>query len=189
MNMNKHEPTSEDERKSEDARKSEEEQKPEELTRKDFLTRISLTIAGISAAVMAVPVISALIAPLLENKESMWRTVGQVDEFPIGSTILVNFENADAEPYAGMLAKSAAWLRRSDRDNFKAFAVNCSHLGCPVRWEEGAQLFMCPCHGGVYYRDGSVAAGPPPRPLTEYKVRVRNKQVQLRTAPLPITSV
>lgn len=163
--------------------------KSEELTRKDFLTRISLSIAALSALVMAVPVVSALVAPLLESKEDFWRTVGNVDDFPIGSTKLVNFDNADSEPYAGMLAKSAAWLRRADRNNFKAFAVNCSHLGCPVRWEEGAHLFMCPCHGGVYYSDGSVAAGPPPRPLSEYKVRVRNNQVQLQTAPLPITSV
>src|SRR5581483_3458128 len=146
--------------------------KSEEISRKEFMTYISLGIAGLSAIVMAVPVVSALVAPLLESREDLWRTVGHIDDFPIGSTKLVNFDNADAEPYAGMLAKSAAWLRRSDRDTFKAFAVNCSHLGCPVRWEEGAQLFMCPCHGGVYYRDGSVAAGPPPRPLSEYKVRI-----------------
>lgn len=159
------------------------------LTRKDFLTRISLSIAGLSAAVMAVPVISALVAPLLESKESLWRSIGRVEDFPVGSTRLVNFENADPEPYAGMLARSAAWLRHTEGDTFIAFAVNCTHLGCPVRWEETAQLFMCPCHGGVYYRDGTVAAGPPPRPLPEYKVRVVNGEVQLQTAPLPITSV
>ncbi|HXD77901.1 MAG TPA: Rieske (2Fe-2S) protein, partial [Puia sp.] len=164
--------------------------RPEDgLTRKGFLTRISLSIAGISAAVMAVPVISALVAPLLESNEALWRPVGRVDEFPVGGTRLVSFENADSENYAGVLAKSAAWLRRIDRNRFIAFAVNCSHLGCPVRWEESAQLFMCPCHGGVYYRDGSVAAGPPPKRLTEYKVRVRNGVVELQTAPLPITSI
>ncbi|HEV2352768.1 MAG TPA: Rieske 2Fe-2S domain-containing protein [Puia sp.] len=176
--MNKEESQQEDAQNSEDG-----------LTRKDFLTRISLSIAGISAAVMAVPVVSALVAPLLESSESLWRTVGRVEDFSVGSTNLVTFENADPEPYAGELAKSAAWLRRIDNSSFAAFAINCSHLGCPVRWEESAQLFMCPCHGGVYYRDGSVAAGPPPRGLTEYKVRVRNDEVQLQTAPLPITSV
>src|SRR5579872_1702188 len=176
--MNKEESQPEDVQKSGDG-----------LTRKDFLTRISLSIAGISAVVMAVPVVSALVAPLLESSESLWRTVGRVEDFPVGSTNLVRFENADPEPYAGELAKSAAWLRRIDRTRFAAFAVNCSHLGCPVRWEESAQLFMCPCHGGVYYRDGSVAAGPPPRGLTQYKVRVQDNQVQLLTAPLPITSI
>ena len=43
---------------------------------------------------------------------------------------------------------------------FQVFAVNCAHLGCPVRWFPQSSLFMCPCHGGVYYRDGSRASGP-----------------------------
>jgi menaquinol-cytochrome c reductase iron-sulfur subunit len=161
----------------------------ESLTRKAFLTRLSLSIAGLSAAVMAVPVVSALVAPLLESNPPLCRTVGRVDDFPVGSTRLVTFDNADAEAYAGMLARSAAWLRRKDQQTFIAFAVNCTHLGCPVRWEETAQLFMCPCHGGVYYHDGTVAAGPPPKRLTEYSVRIHNQYVQLQTAPLPITSV
>jgi menaquinol-cytochrome c reductase iron-sulfur subunit len=158
------------------------------MTRSDFITRLSLSIAALSAAVMAVPVVAALVAPLLERKQTFWRTIGHVDDFPVGSTNLVNFDNADAEPYAGMLTRSAAWLRHNEDKTFTAFAVNCSHLGCPVRWEEKAQLFMCPCHGGVYYKDGTVAAGPPPRRLTEYKVRINNQQVQLETAPLPITN-
>ena len=162
---------------------------PASITRKDFMTRLSLSLAALSAAVAAVPVISALVAPLLERKEGQWRTVGHIDDFPVGSTHLVSFANADSEPYAGMETKSAAWLRRNDTRTFTAFAVNCSHLGCPVRWQEDAQLFMCPCHGGVYYKDGSVAAGPPPRRLTEYKIRIMKNEVQLQTAPLPITPV
>jgi menaquinol-cytochrome c reductase iron-sulfur subunit len=46
---------------------------------------------------------------------------------------------------------------------------------------------MCPCHGGVYYQDGTVAAGPPPLPLPRYQVRVRNGQVEIQTNPTPIT--
>ena len=45
---------------------------------------------------------------------------------------------------------------------------------------------MCPCHGGVYYEDGSVAAGPPPHPLSRYPVRVTDGQVEIRTDPIPI---
>lgn len=68
-----------------------------------------------------------------------------------------------------------------------AYAVNCSHLGCPVRWQERSTLFLCPCHGGVYYKDGTVAAGPPPNPLQKYPVRVRNGQMEIRTSPVAIT--
>jgi menaquinol-cytochrome c reductase iron-sulfur subunit len=49
-----------------------------------------------------------------------------------------------------------------------------------------AQLFLCPCHGGVYNEDGSVAGGPPPRALTQYPVRVEDGNVLLRTSALPL---
>jgi menaquinol-cytochrome c reductase iron-sulfur subunit len=39
----------------------------------------------------------------------------------------------------------------------------------------------------VYYQDGAVAAGPPPSPLPRYPVRVQNGEVQIQTAPIPIT--
>jgi len=46
---------------------------------------------------------------------------------------------------------------------FLILAVNCAHLGCPVEWFQESGLFMCPCHGGVYYANGERASGPPPR--------------------------
>ena len=81
---------------------------------------------------------------------------------------------------------TAAWLRRLDSGGFVAFAVNCAHLGCPVRWLAKANLFMCPCHGGVYYADGSVAAGPPPHGLFQYPVRVHDGQVEILASAVPI---
>ena len=45
---------------------------------------------------------------------------------------------------------------------------------------------MCPCHGGVYYEDGSVAAGPPPHALTQYPARVEGDEVEIRADPIPI---
>jgi menaquinol-cytochrome c reductase iron-sulfur subunit len=47
---------------------------------------------------------------------------------------------------------------------------------------------MCPCHGGVYYSDGNVAAGPPPLPLFRYEVRVANGEVQMKQAIVPIST-
>ncbi len=161
----------------------------EEINRRNFLMKLSLTFAAASAAVAAVPVISAVLAPLLEKPNEKWRKVGMLNDFAPGSTQLVTFVNAAPKPYAGVTAKSAAWLRRVSDEKFIAFAANCTHLGCPVRWEAQAQLFMCPCHGGVYYADGTVAAGPPPKPLTHYEVRVYHNEVQIKTEPLPITTL
>ena len=51
---------------------------------------------------------------------------------------------------------------------------------------EGAELFMCPCHGGVFYKDGRVAAGPPQAPLSRYGVRVNKDDVEILAPPVPI---
>ena len=110
-----------------------------------------------------------------------------VAQFEDGQTVEVKFEDASSVAWAGVTAQTGAWLRREPSGQFTAFAVNCTHLGCPVRWLKDAELFMCPCHGGVYYKDGTVAAGPPPRRLTQYPVRVREGQVEIMTTPTPIT--
>ena len=116
----------------------------------------------------------------------VWRPVGPVDRFAIGETVNVVFEDASPLPWAGVTARTAAWLRRDEPSTFTAFSVHCTHLGCPVRWVADAKLFMCPCHGGVYYADGTVAAGPPPPPLPQYPVRVATAQVEILTSPIPI---
>jgi Rieske Fe-S protein len=76
-------------------------------------------------------------------------------------------------------------VRRTGAEQFQVFAINCAHLGCPVRWFPQSRLFMCPCHGGVYYEDGSRASGPPPRGLFEYEYRIREGQLWVRGGQLP----
>lgn len=157
--------------------------------RRTFLVKLSIGLAALSAAAAGVPVLSAILAPLLKKVPQVWRNVGAIEAFQIGQTKLVKFENADPQAWAGVTAQTAAWLRRDTINRFTAFSANCTHLGCPVRWEKDAELFMCPCHGGVYYKDGTVAAGPPPKPLVKYPVRVNKGQVEVRTSPVPITNI
>ncbi|GAA0553105.1 QcrA and Rieske domain-containing protein [Chitinophaga japonensis] len=158
-------------------------------SRRSFLVKLSLWLAAIPAALVSVPVLGALLAPLLRRSEQQWRKVARLSDIPVGATKLITFINADPLPWAGTTARSAAWLRREQEDLFIAFSANCTHLGCPVRWEEKAGLFMCPCHGGVFYGDGSVAAGPPPKSLVRYQVRVKRGTVEMKTAPVPITEI
>jgi menaquinol-cytochrome c reductase iron-sulfur subunit len=76
-------------------------------------------------------------------------------------------------------------VRHIAGDQFQVFAVNCAHLGCPVRWFQQSGLFMCPCHGGAYYQDGSRASGPPERGLFEYPTRVRDGILTIQAGELP----
>jgi menaquinol-cytochrome c reductase iron-sulfur subunit len=161
---------------------------PEEKSKRRFFRDLSLLVGGCAALGLAAPVVGFILAPLTRQQPRVWRTVGKVESFKIGETVDVRYEDASPEPWAGVTARTAAWLRRESADKFVAFSVNCTHLGCPVRWLPQAKLFMCPCHGGVFYENGNVAAGPPERPLVRYPVRVVNGEVQIETAPIPIST-
>jgi menaquinol-cytochrome c reductase iron-sulfur subunit len=160
---------------------------PQMLRRRRFLNRICIGGGALSLGSIVWAVIVFMLEPLQSDSETVWREVGKVDDFETGSTTIVKLDDASTVPWAGYAGRTAAWLRRDGESSFTCFSVNCTHLGCPVRWVDTAELFMCPCHGGVYYRDGSVAAGPPPQPLPQYKVRVRSGRVEVLASPVPIT--
>ena len=159
---------------------------PELLQRRRVLAQVSIGLGVACGAALTVPVVGFVVAPLFTAEPLEWRRVGAVSEFKVGETVGVTFMDASPLPWAGVTAKTAAWLRRVGENEFVAYSVNCAHLGCPVRWLPDANLFMCPCHGGVYYADGSVAAGPPPHPLSKYAVRINEGAVEIRTDPIPI---
>jgi len=151
---------------------------PNKISRRGFFEKLIFTLAGLMASVVGIPMIGFIFKPLFKSPLPVWRPVGKVDSFKVGETVAVTFLQASPLPWAGVTAKTAAWLRR-ESDGFTAFSVSCTHLGCPVRWRAEAKLFLCPCHGGVYNQDGTVAAGPPPKPLPRYPTRVTKDQVEI----------
>ncbi len=161
---------------------------PESVSRRSFFATLCIALSGVCAVILGVPLVGFIVAPLFRKTPQEWIPVGKTGDYEIGKTVNVTFIDTSPLPWAGITAKSAAWLRRASETEFIAFSVNCTHLGCPVRWLPDAELFMCPCHGGVYYKDGTVAAGPPPHPLIRYNVRVVDDVVQIQSAAIPITT-
>ena len=159
----------------------------EEPGRRRFLIWLSVAAGSLIAIMAGLPVISYILLPVSRRMHRQWVSVGAVDRFTVGDTVLVSFENPSARPWAGVTGKTGAWVRRVGDSNFIAFVLNCSHLGCPVRWEASSKLFICPCHGSVYYEDGTVAAGPAPFPLQRFQARVRGGHIELESRPIPIT--
>jgi len=158
------------------------------VSRRNFFAKLCIGLSGLCALILGVPFIGFIVAPLFRKTTGEWISLGKTGEFETGKTVSVTFLDQSPLAWAGITAKNAAWLRKVSESEFIAFSVNCTHLGCPVRWLASAELFMCPCHGGVYYKDGTVAAGPPPHPLIRYEVRVSNDEVQIKSAPIPITT-
>ncbi|HEY2468529.1 MAG TPA: Rieske 2Fe-2S domain-containing protein [Terracidiphilus sp.] len=158
----------------------------ERVSRRTFLMNVGIALNAAVALVIATPVVAYLLGPILRRKDYLeWVAVGNVSEFPLGETKLVTFTNPFSEPWDGASAKVPAYVRCSASGEFTVFAINCAHLGCPVRWFSESQLFMCPCHGGVYYADGSRASGPPERGLFTYERKVEGGKLLIHAGQLP----
>jgi nitrite reductase/ring-hydroxylating ferredoxin subunit len=143
-------------------------------------------LAAIAAVLLAVPLVGPLLASAWRSTGRLrWVPVGPAGDFPKGETRLARFRNPFTVPWDGKTAQIPCWVRRTEEGDFQIFSVHCTHLGCPVRWFSGAELFMCPCHGGVFYADGRRAAGPPPRDLYRYEHRVRDGRLEIRSGHLP----
>jgi menaquinol-cytochrome c reductase iron-sulfur subunit len=154
------------------------------VSRQEFLKLVGFVGSGLIGLMIAIPGVAFVLNYLFVKDPRDWVAIGPVEKFTKGDTVAAEFEDPYSLPWDGVTGKRTAWLRRNTDDTFLAFALNCTHLGCPVRWEAGAELFMCPCHGGVYYSNGDVAGGPPPLPLHRYPVRVNQGQVEILVGPV-----
>lgn len=159
------------------------------VNRRGFLFRAGIAVNAIAAALLAVPLLGYLLSALFKRSaQQAWIPLGEIDQFPEQATRLATYRNPFTTPWDGVTADIPCWVRHKQGGDFQIFAINCAHLGCPVRWFQESRLFMCPCHGGVYYEDGSVASGPPPHGLYEYEYRIRNQRLEVRGGQTPTAS-
>src|SRR5262245_10251394 len=114
------------------------------LTRRNVLVVLGVALNAIAAALLAVPLIGYLAGALRTRKAQAWIPLGPLSSFPIGQTRLAKYENPFRVPWDGYTAHVPCWVRRLAADRFQVFAINCTHLGCPVRWFPESGLFMCP---------------------------------------------
>jgi Rieske Fe-S protein len=157
------------------------------ISRRGLFMKLGILFNGIVATALAVPIVQFLLSSVTRGRSGAylsWVSLGSVNEFPEGETRLATFRNPYVMPTDGKTVDTACWVRRIEGDQFQVFAINCAHLGCPVRWFPQSGLFMCPCHGGAYYRDGSRASGPPERGLFVYPSKIENGLVTIQAGEL-----
>ncbi len=94
--------------------------------------------------------------------------VGPADKFPKNSGAIFR------------MGTSPGMLVRTPEGEFKAFSAVCTHLSCTVEYRPDYKDIYCACHAGKYDLNGNNVAGPPPRPLEEYRVEVRKGVVYVR---------
>jgi Rieske Fe-S protein len=154
--------------------------------RRTFLEWITYGLSAIAAAVIGIPVVGYIAG--IRKQPTAWVRLGSVASFPLNETRLVSFDNPIRLPWDGMVAKTGVYVRnqgQDEQDQFLVLAMNCAHLGCPVSWFPQSGLFMCPCHGGVYYANGERASGPPPRGLFHCIWRIHDGQLEVQAPHYP----
>jgi Rieske Fe-S protein len=150
------------------------------VPRRTFLMWLTGGLGAVAAAAVGIPFVGYLFGARKAPVE--WVLLGPITDFPLNQTRRVDFDNPIRRDWDGITAHTGVYVRNEGRDErekdeteghrFLVLAVNCAHLGCPVEWFQESGLFLCPCHGGVYYANGDRASGPPPRGLYRCVYRV-----------------
>ncbi len=155
------------------------------MTRRVMLFKLGLLFNGFVAAALGAPIVRYLLGPARKAGYESWLSLGSLEQFPVGQTRLATFRYPVVSPLDGETANIPCWVRNVDSHSFQVFAINCAHLGCPVRWFPQSNLFMCPCHGGAYYQDGSRASGPPERGLFQYSYKIEDGELFIKAGEMP----
>lgn len=82
--------------------------------------------------------------------------IAQIGEVPVGGVKLFTYPGPN----------DPCILVRTGDEAYVAYSQVCTHLSCVVYFSASSRRLECPCHRGSFsVADGTVIAGPPPRPL------------------------
>ena len=162
----------------------------ETVTRRRFMTGAAHGAGGVAAAAFSLPALGFALAPIFKTQNMPWQSVGPPSEFTDSNYAVKVITLVGGIGEAG---KSIAYVRSRNpaidtepQDQYNrwiALSSRCNHLGCPVRWVDAAQRFICPCHGGVYNLRGMVSGGPPVRPLDRFYTRLNSSTGLVEIGP------
>lgn len=151
-----------------------------DLSRRQFLNTAINAVGAVMTAMIAVPIAGYFMDPVLRSASGAAGTwvklagISELGDLPKKFTI-------SAEKVEGFMKQKVAADVYAFKEGDKMIAMSntCQHLGCPVAFTDSDQKFHCPCHGGVYDKEGTNIGGPPPRPLARYATKVENGDLMI----------
>lgn len=153
-----------------------------EISRRELLSKATAFIGALIGAGLVVPAVAYIIGPALQRQEENWIELGTTRKVEIGTPTLFK---ARVERQTGWIESEeeiAAYVLTENGREYTAMSNICTHLGCRVRWVADRSQFLCPCHNGIFDKQGNVVSGPPPRPLDRYQVRVEDNQLLVKVS-------
>ena len=146
----------------------------QKVTRRQFMNYSLMGVGSFMAAGMILPMGRFALDPLFQESSAgdMITTSVSVDDIT-EEPVSVDFTFEQQDGWYVSEVTDFAWVYR-DGDQIVALSPVCKHLGCTVSWASDAanpDRFFCPCHNGLYTKDGNNVPGTPPRgPLDQYEV-------------------
>ncbi len=147
-------------------------------TRRTFHARAIYAIGAFISAVLGAPAVAYLLGPKVRKAEE-WVDFGDVSKLPAGQPIQMVGRRNRTDGWKVISEKVTAWVVRQTNGRVVAFGPQCTHLGCAHHWDEARAKFVCPCHNSLFSMEGSVLAGPAPRPLDRYELKVEGNKLLL----------
>lgn len=149
-----------------------------QISRRTFLGFATWAIGGVISIGVGIPAISYIVGPSLQKKESQeWMRIGSSSKVEVGTPTLFKVKIQRQVGWIINEEELAVYILTDNGSDFIALSNICTHLGCRVRWISDQRKFFCPCHNAIFDKDGQVVAGPPPRPLDQYQVKVEGGQL------------
>jgi Rieske Fe-S protein len=150
------------------------------LSRRDFMKIATLSIGGLISLGWAVPAVAYVVGPAVQgNQAEEWLRLGATSKIELGVPTLFKVTVKRQTGWIVNEEELSVYALTEDGRNYIAMSNVCTHLGCRVRWIAEQESFFCPCHNGVFDKQGNVVAGPPPKPLNQYEVKVENDQLYI----------
>jgi Rieske Fe-S protein len=138
---------------------------PPEQGKRDFLKYVLGGGLVAWAASIVYPVLAYLNPPKQAEVEVNSVKAGKISEIEKDSGTIVRF------------GSKPVILIRAANGELRAFSATCTHLDCTVQYKKDLGVIWCACHNGKYDLFGENIAGPPPRPLDEFKVILQGEEV------------
>jgi menaquinol-cytochrome c reductase iron-sulfur subunit len=127
---------------------------------------------------VAVPLVGAFLGPAFVRKRDLWLPLGPADKIT-KTPQAFDFRYRETDGWRQSVVRRTAYALL-DGGDIVVLSNICTHLGCAVRWDPSRNLYVCPCHGGLFDREGKVIPGtPPPRPLQRYRRRVHKGMLEI----------
>jgi menaquinol-cytochrome c reductase iron-sulfur subunit len=147
-----------------------------DVNRRRFLSRITNGIMGIIGAILGVIGGGAILSSTA-RKQDDWTPASSLLDLPDNQPTPVTLTVSRLDGFREVIQRKTIFLVKTQDAQVAAIDSTCTHLGCLVAWDAEAQVFRCPCHGGIYDRTGAVKDGPPPMPLSKIATRIDGERV------------